>query len=194
MLSPNHIQVTSLSLTQLLKLVANDPYEYFVRRWNWKSAATSALIRGAIFFFANLSSGWSSATGAMLTEFCYRSAISGFYGSLIQVLRRADPPWTGLVAAGVGLPVISHTIEFAVHWARGTPRLGRSIGISIAFTCLSTLFNFYAMRRGVLLVGEERRSLISDLAAMPGLIAGFVLTGVRLLFQSVSRVSATRRT
>src|SRR5262249_50710101 len=141
----------------LRDLCAN-PMEHFVWRWNWKSAVTSALLRGAIFFVANLSSGLRAASGALVAEFICRTAISGFYGSATQSFRKCEPEWAGTLFVMVVLPVSSHIIEFLVHYLRGTSQLSRSIIASVSFTVIATLFNYYAMRRGVLLVGEEGQS------------------------------------
>jgi hypothetical protein len=47
------------------------------------------------------------------------------------------------------------------------------------FTILSTTFNLFAMRHGALIVGRERRSLLSDLAVMPRLVVMFITTAAR---------------
>ena len=41
--------------------------------WNWKSALYSSVLRGLIFFFANLTAGLHAAEGAMLAEFVFRA-------------------------------------------------------------------------------------------------------------------------
>jgi hypothetical protein len=164
------------------------PWRHLVRRWNWKSGVTSALIRGTIFFTANLSAGLGAATGAMLTEFAYRTFLSGAYGSVTQALRRAHPPWAAAVSAAVVLPVCSHSVEFTVHYLRGTPKLAVSIISSVSFSVLSTLFNSYVMRRGVLVVGdEEGKTLLGDLASMPRMIGGFVSVVPMAAWRAVRR-------
>ncbi|MDX2268950.1 MAG: hypothetical protein NW208_12645 [Bryobacter sp.] len=151
------------------------PGRELVARWNRKSALTSALIRGAIFFFTNLSAGARAASGAWAAEFVWRFALSGFYGAITQRLRFATPRWAAMAAVGVGLPVFNHTLEFLIHSARGTPKLKLSILVSVIFTALSMLFNTYAMRRGVLVTGEGGQSLGEDFRQMPGVIGGFLL-------------------
>lgn len=164
--------------------IARHPYEYLVRRWNWKSAATSTLIRGAIFFTANLTAGKEAAVAALLTEFTYRALLSGIVGSVTQALRKSEPAWAAGLSASVILPAFSHAVEFTAHSLRGTPRLGASIGASIAFTVISILFNLYAMRHGVLVVdGENPKSLWQDLVVMPRVVAGFLLVGPLALWR-----------
>ena len=152
-----------------------DPFSVLVKRWNWKSAVLSSLFRAAIFFFANLAAGLPAALAAMQTELFFRAISSGFYGALTESFREAEPPWAATLAVAVCLPFANHSIEFLVHWMRGTRKLVPSILSSVGFTLLSTLFNFYAMRRGALVVGAGRRSLAQDLRSMPRLLLEFVL-------------------
>ncbi|MGA3027358.1 MAG: hypothetical protein ABSF98_21585 [Bryobacteraceae bacterium] len=119
----------------------------------------------------------------MLAEFVFRGATSGFYGALTQAFRKAEPVWKAGVTVMVLLPLSSHSIEFAVHLARHTPRLRGSIVSSLCFTAISTLFNLYAMRRGVLVTGGAAGSVASDMRRMPGLIGGFVAAGPLALYR-----------
>jgi hypothetical protein len=47
----------------------------------------------------------------------------------------------------------------------------------MGFTVVSTLFNFYAMRRGTMVVGKDAVSIDADMRALPRVIGGF-LAGV----------------
>ena len=139
--------------------------------WNWKSALYSSVLRGLIFFFANLTAGLHAAEGAMLAEFVFRAVTAGFYGAATQRFRQIEPAWRGaLLSLSVLIPV-SHSLELAIHWWRGTPHLRTSIGASVIFTIVSTLFNLYAMRRGVFVTGTgDSRSLIDDFRRLPRLL------------------------
>ena len=150
------------------------PVDLLVRRWNWKAAFSSALVRALIFFFANLASGWRAALGAMTAEYCFRALTSGFYGAMTQHFSLVEPEWQAAMGAMLVLPVVSHSLEFLLHWLRHTPHLKASVISSMCFTVFSTLFNFYAMRRGVMVVGANSPSLLSDLRRIPRTIAGFV--------------------
>jgi len=135
--------------------------------WNYKSALWSALVRGLLFFVANLSAGWQAASGAFLAECAFRVSTAGFYGALTQRIGRIEPEIRSMGIAIIVLPAIAHSLEFLVHWSRGTANLELSITVSIAFTMLSTTFNVFAMRRGVLVCGPGRRRL-------PRLVRDFV--------------------
>jgi hypothetical protein len=158
----------------VLAWVASNPWTSVGQRWNYKSAVLSSLCRALIFFATNLSAGGEAALAAMTAEFCLRFSTAGFYGALTQAFRGVHPPRHGTLAAIVLLPFVAHSLELLVHWWRATPELLASVGVSVAFTMLSTWFNLFAMRRGVLVVGAGGRSLWEDLRAMPRLVAAFV--------------------
>lgn len=147
--------------------------------WNYKSAVLSSCFRSGLFFTTNLSAGVDAATAAMVTEFLFRFVTSGFYGGATQAFRRVEPPRFGTLGAIVVLPTVAHSLEFLVHSARGTPELAASMAASVAFTALSTAFNLFAMRRGVLIVGAGAASLRRDLASLPRLMVSFIGAAAR---------------
>jgi len=169
------------ALVELLR----HPRAHLLARWNWKSALLSSLIRASIFFATNLTAGLDEAFGAMLAEFVFRASTAGFYGAVTQAFRRVEPAWHGAVIVMVLLPVCTHSLEFIIHWLRGTPKLFVSILVSACFTALSTLFNWYAMRRGALVVGAEGDTLASDMRRMPSILLDFVLFFPRTLLRVV---------
>ena len=163
----------------------------FIQNWSWKSALLSSLSRSAVFFFANLHAGPDAAIGAMLTELAYRGLTGGFYGGLTQAFRATEPRWLATTSVLLGVPALSHTIEFTVHWLRGTPDLRTSILASVSFTLLSTLFHLHAMRRGILIVGKGGRSLAADFASLPRVIVSFLASGFGLLERTLSTENPT---
>ena len=163
------------SVAECLAGLWRHPRETLLMRWNWKASLFSSLCRGGLFFAANAGAGLDAALGAMYAEFAYRSLTAGFYGAITQQFRRAEPRWLAASMVGAGVPLVSHAIEFAVHWLRGTPHLRSSIAASVVFTIVSTLFNLHAMREGVLVVGEGSSSLRADLRRLPRVIFSFVI-------------------
>ena len=151
-----------------------DPGTLLWKRWNWKSALLSSLTRGSIFFSVNLFASWKAATSALVTELVFRPFMSGFYGTVTEQFSPAQPTWAATLVVIAVLPAINHVVELAIHWARGTQKLGASVLASIVFSVLSGLFNIFAMRRGVLIVGEGRRSLLEDLRRVPLVLAAFL--------------------
>ena len=166
---------TGVSVGEVLLQFVREPGKYLIARWNWKSAVMSSLFRALIFFVVNLTAGWRAAVAAMSTELVYRGITSGFYGALTEGFSDAEPVWAAALAAMVVLPLTGHSLELLVHWLRGTQKLVPSITASVIFTAFSTLFNVYAMRRGALIVGKGRGSLVDDLKRMPRLVLDFIL-------------------
>jgi hypothetical protein len=146
-----------------------EPVELLVRRWNWKSALCSSICRATIFFVVNSSAGMEAAGRAMAVEFVYRALTAGFYGALTQSFRQVEPKWKAMASAAVLLVGVSHSIEFLLHWARGTPNLAASMAASMAFTLVTTVFNLHAMRRGLLVTGGGGYGLWTDLRMLPTL-------------------------
>ena len=135
----------------------------------------SALVRGLLFFTTNLSAGLGAATGAFVAEVIFRVCTAGFYGALTQRIGRIEPEGRSMLIAMVVLPSLAHGLEFAVHWLRATPNLTVSLTASIGFTVISTAFNVYAMRRGVLTCGPGSGSILDDLRRLPRLVRDFVV-------------------
>jgi hypothetical protein len=142
--------------------------------WNWKSALLSMILRGPIFFGAAVQRGWRTAIAALFTEsiFCVLSA--GFYGAVVQILKDAEPRWLTGIFLTVVMPVTFQVLEYLLHWFRDTPHLRIAAIVSLVVSAVSALFNWYAMRRGTLLVGREGGGFGGDLRRLPRLLLGFL--------------------
>lgn len=167
----------------VLRGLLRHPIDNLLRRWNWKSAVLSAIIRGVLFFVANIGAGLPAALNAMSIESAFYITTAGFYGALTQAVRRAQPAWTATLTMMVLMPAVNHTLELLLHWAGGTEKLARSIIVSVCFSMLSAAFNLFAMRRGAFIVGAERQSLRADLQQVPRLIVDFLTALPRALWQ-----------
>jgi hypothetical protein len=161
------------------------PSDSLLKKWNWKSAILSSLLRASVFFAANISAGMHAALAALYTELVFRGVTSGFYGALTEGFCDVEPAWAAGITVMILLPIVNHSVEFLVHWLRGTHNLAASIISSVVLTAISTLFNLYAMRRGALIVGEGRRSLGRDLLNLPRLLLDFFM----LLPRAIARIS-----
>jgi hypothetical protein len=149
--------------------------DHVFRYWNWKSALLSAAFRSAIFFSVNLPAGLVKAAGAAGAESGLFVLTSGFYGAFVQRMRRCEPTWLTALAVTTVFPAGVHLLELLTHRIRGTEDLKTALAASMWFSALSGLFNWYAMRRGALIAGRESQPLVSDLARLPSIAAGFVL-------------------
>jgi hypothetical protein len=174
----------------VLRTLLANPGAILWNNWNWKSAVTSSVLRAHLFLAANLSAGWRPAVAAGLAELLFRFVASGFYGGLTQLFRRVNPAWAGAATVTVLLPAVSHSIELLVHWLRGTPNLRTSITVSVCFTAVSTTFNWFAMRRGLLLVGKNQESLWADLRRMAALLFEIAISVCRWTIRRGSKLRA----
>lgn len=142
--------------------------------WNWKAAWLSILLRGPIFLAATIRRGFRVTFATLLAECVYCMFTAGFYGAFVQTLRDAEPEWLTVLFLTVAMPGVFQMLEFLVHQYRGTPHLRIAEMASILVSGISSLFNWYAMRRGALLVGGEGGSFGSDLRRLPGLLVKFI--------------------
>jgi len=164
---------TPTSFTATLLGLLRRPW-IIVRLWNWKAAALSVILRVPIFLAASFRGGLVAAALAVLTESTFCAVAAGFYGSITQLFRLAQPQWLALLLITVILPGMFQGLEYVMHWMRGTPHLHLAELVSTAVSATSALFNWYIMRRDTLLVGREGSRFATDLARMPGLMLSFI--------------------
>jgi hypothetical protein len=160
-----------------------------ILRWNWKAALLGAIVRASFYYTVYKASreSWIVTVTAVGVELVFRFITTGVAGAIVQSFRRATPFWQANLIMSILLPAISHTVEFLTHYAQerylfdifaasqdGVARQ-RAFAISVLFSVISALFNLFAMRHGVLLVGagEETRSFIDDIKHMPRMVGEF---------------------
>jgi hypothetical protein len=166
-----------VSVGQALGGLLRNPLQTLLR-WNGKAALLSALFRGGIFLVASLKSHHAGRSHAVLAEALFGAGFMGFFGTVTQALRLAEPQWlVELLLAGV-FPLLFQVGDICFHSALGTQAFRSGMIASAVFTALSALFNLYIMRRGTLLVGEESSSFAKDLITLPKLALLFVVSGV----------------
>lgn len=170
----------SHTISEALGNVWNDP-ALFIKNWNYKGAVLSGVLRAPIFFVTYLAGkeSFKLAIGAAAVQFAFRFMFAGVAGTLIQGFRRVEPAWKALLAIMLILPLISHLFEFAIQslfaYATATQaHTDEAILRSITVSIMSALFTLFAMRRSVMIVGDEdSKSLLHDIAQLPILIFQF---------------------
>lgn len=161
----------------LLSLVLH-PWQCVVLRWNSKAALLSAMFRGIVFLAASIKSHHAGRLSGVLAEALFGALCAGFFGTLTQALRFADPEWvTELLLAGI-YPIMFQLCDFLFHAALGTQVFRAGMIASAVFTAISAAFNLYVMRRGALLVGKDGNTFKKDLSVLPRLALSFVVSGV----------------
>lgn len=175
------VETSSNTIGDALRSLWKDPGQ-FVRLWNYKGAILSGIVRAPIFLATYLigKETLRLAIAAALVQFSFRFFFAGVAGALIQSFRRVEPFWKALLAILLLIPLVSHVLEFLLQAIFGfltsTQDLtGDAILRSICFSIISALFTLFAMRRGVMIVGEsESKSLMSDLSRLPVIIFHFL--------------------
>ena len=177
-----------IPLSEVIWSLFRHPLQIFTR-WNWKSALLGALLRASFYFTVYKASreNWVVTFTAMGVEFAFRFFTSGISGAIVQSFRRATPAWLATLIVTISLPVFSHSIEYLTHWAQEhyfsavfaaseNNSRQKAFAISVLFSALSAMFNLFAMRHGVLLVGagKETMTLWGDIKRFPALIFEFV--------------------
>ena len=167
-------------------------YRLLGRWFNWRVALLSAVNRGILFFAVALAGGWRAAAAALAVEFAFRGVSSGVDGALAEALRDVRPTWLAGSLITVVIPLAMNALEYGVHRSQGTENLSVGAAVSLAVTAFSSLFNWYAMRHGVLLAAQPRQSFAADLRSLPGTLAGFLLVVPRMLLRAQAAVLQPR--
>jgi len=147
--------------------------------WNWKSAFLSMILRVPVFAIATVRRGPEVMGEAVLAEMVVCAIYAGFYAGLVQMLRNRKPVWLVATIVAVVFPAAGQVLEYAIHTWHGTPHRVAAVIVSSIFSAIASLFNWYAMKHGTLLVGNERSEFATDLRRMPSLLLRFFLLGPR---------------
>ena len=149
------------AITEAWVQLWRDP-SLFIRYWNYKGAILSGVVRAPIFLATYLLGKESIrlAIGAALVQFTFRFFFAGVGGALIQSFRTVEPPWKAILSIMLLLPLVSHFFEFLIQFGFGyftgtQDHTDEAILRSISFSIVSALFTLFAMRRGLMIVGDS---------------------------------------
>jgi hypothetical protein len=174
---------SSDTLFSALRDVARRPARTLLDAWNWKAAATSALVRGGIFLASNAHAGVFIALRTLLIEVAFAIFASGTLGALTQRVRKARPLWATMIFVWAVLPVAMLVAEYAVHRLSGTPHLRTGLIASFAIAAISSGFTWYAMHRGLMLAGDQSTTVADDLRHLPGVALDFAMLPAKLVLR-----------
>jgi len=145
--------------------VVRNPWHVFVLGWNWKAAVTSAAFRAVLFSAAALR-GPGGARGVWI-ELLFRLAVGGFWGSLLQAFRAAQPAWLAGLCVALLLPGAAHSLEFLALKAGHASHIKAGMLVSIAISGVSLLLNWCLMRQGLMITGPGSGRLRDDFRQIP---------------------------
>lgn len=178
------------SISGVFKYVLQHPIETLIYRWHWKSAFFSGLIRTSIFLIGYHNKGFEVAVAAAGIQFIFRIIFGGIGGSIIQTFSKVKPAWHATIAVPLFLTVVSHILEFIIQinfdYYYGTNLATKTTIASITISVMSAVFNLFIMRRGVMLVKDERQqSVWKDFAYIPRLLFDFMMVPSRSIYQKL---------
>jgi len=150
------------------------PWEVFIERWNWKTAVLSGVFRGIAFVLPMARLMGNEALRSLCIELGFRIAIGGFWGSLLQSFRNAEPAWLARLSVAVALPTLVHLIEYAAFRAGHVTHIRTGMIVSVAISISSLLVNLRFMRDGLLITGGDGESLATDLKRIPAALAAML--------------------
>jgi hypothetical protein len=127
----------------------------------------------------------------MFVETAFRAFTSGFWGAFTQALRLMQPAWLAVVLVVLVAPAVVQSLEFVVHRINGTSNLKQGFWISCIITGIASLFNWYAMRKGTLVTGQQGNSFVRDLKNLPMVILEFIAAGPLVLWRLFKQVRRT---
>ena len=166
--------------------LALHPVHSFVVNWNWKAALFSALNRGTIFLIVMIKRGTMELSIALIVEAIFSATASGVYGAFTQVMCFTRPRWLARFIVGVFVPAVMLGLDYLAHYYTGMQHMRMSLILTGLLSVLSSLFSFYVMEQGALLVGNQSEPLARDLRRMPALIGRFVVAGPRCVWNFIS--------
>jgi hypothetical protein len=156
------------------RYVLTHPWQVFVEGWNWKAAILSAAFRGLAFAVPMTRLVGEDAVRSLCIEMAFRIAVGGFWGSLLQAFRGAQPEWLAGLSVAIALPAAAHCLEFAALRAGHATHIKTGMIVSVVISIGSLLINLGLMRRGLLVTGGGCDSLQADLRRIPAALAGML--------------------
>src|SRR5258708_32192654 len=181
--SPETSAPDSVPLRHALGNIVREPVSILWRRWNWKASVLSIVFRAPDYLAASVRRGWRETFAALFVDSACGACTAGFYGAFVWAIRDAQPAWLRGLVITLFLPAVLQGVEYGVHWLRGTQHLHAVLLGSTAVSAVSSLFNWFVMKRGALLVAGEGTPFRRDLRRLPLLAVSFAITGPRWIWQ-----------
>jgi hypothetical protein len=159
----------------------NRSWLFAFTHWNWKAAVITAIFRGAACMAALPHVHPHARQHFSFVEMAYVLLTAGIFSAWQQQALGIMPRYFSWLVVVVMVPLTSLGIDALAHMLLdhiSSHALGWS---ALAFTLVSAMFHWHVMQNGVMLVGEQSRSLPSDIRQLPGLLLSFAAAPIRWL-------------
>ena len=152
----------------------NDSWLFAFTHWNWKAAIVTAVLRGAACMAALRHIHPHARHHFSLVEMAYVLLTSGIFSAWQQQALGIRPRYFAWSIVVLIVPMTSLGADAVAH-AMLDHVNAHALGIgALIFTTISAMFHWHLMENGVMLVGDESPSLVSDLRRIPTLLVSFV--------------------
>lgn len=159
----------------------NRSWLFAFTHWNWKAALITAIFRGSACMLALQHAHPQAREHFSLVEMTYVLLTAGIFSAWQQqalAIKRRYLAWLVVV---IIVPLSSLAVDAAAHSLLDHVN-AHALGIgALIFTLVSAMFHWHLMQRGVMLVGEQSRSFLSDIKQIPALLLSFVTSPVSWL-------------
>ncbi|GGH00779.1 hypothetical protein [Silvibacterium dinghuense] len=147
---------------------------YPLTHWNWKAALITAICRAGACMAALYHSPLHAREHFGAVEACYVLLTAGIFSAWQQQALDVKPKRLAWTITVLAIPLGSLAADSALHLWLDHGNM-RALGIgAVIVTVFSAMFHWHVMQNGALLVGENSRSFMDDMRAMPRLAASFV--------------------
>jgi hypothetical protein len=164
------------------------PWLFAFTHWNWKAALITAFCRGAACMAALRHVHPHARQHFSIVEIAYVLLTAGIFSAWQQQALGIKPRYCAWLLVVVVVPLTSLGADVLTH-SLLDHLAAHALGIwALIFALVSAMFHWHVMENGVMLVGEEGHSLVSDFRRLPGLVLSFVTTPMHWLRQPVERV------
>jgi hypothetical protein len=149
-----------------------------VHALDWKAAVITAIFRGAACMAALPHVHPHARQHFSVVEMAYVLLTAGIFSAWQQQALGMRPRYffwlVVVVMVPLGIDALAHMLLDHIN----AHALGWS---ALAFTLVSAMFHWHVIQNGVMLVGEQSRSLSSDIRQLPGLLLSFAAAPIRWL-------------
>jgi hypothetical protein len=157
----------------------NRSWLFAFMHWNWKAALITAIFRGAACMAALRHVHPHARQHFSVVEMAYVLLTAGIFSAWQQQALGFKPRYFAWLLVVVIVPLTSLGADAIAHSLLDHIN-AHALGVgALIFTLVSAMFHWHVMKNGVMLVGEQSRSLSSDIRQLPALLLSFVTAPIR---------------
>jgi hypothetical protein len=164
-----------------MRAVRNPSWLFAFTHWNWKAALITAIFRGMACMTALRHVHPHARQHFSVVEMTYVLLTAGLFSAWQQQALSIKPRYLAWLIVVFAVPITSLSVDAVAHSLLDHID-AHALGFgALVFTLISAMFHWHIMQNGVMLVGDQSRSLSSDIRQIPGLLFSFIAAPLRQL-------------